>query len=228
MITLKVNGLEVSVEEGTTLLEAETFLGLPIPTLCHMEGLSPYGACRLCVVEIEKGANTKLVSSCTYPAEEGLTVRTASDRVIRARRVILELLLASCPQSKTIQDLASAHGIRRQRFKQENEDCILCGLCVRMCQEQMMAKAIGFRGRGANRSIGTAFDIKSDVCRLCGGCIYVCPACQLRCTYTEPEKAICGGCANLTPPCIEKEPFDDMMCYMNPCVACEITKDKDE
>jgi len=225
MITLKVNGLDVFVEKGTTLLEAAQFIGFPIPTLCHMEGLSPYGACRLCVVEIGKGDRSKLVSSCTYPAEEGLIVRTASDRVIRARRMILELFLASCPQSKTIQDLASAHGIRQQRFKQEYEDCILCGLCVRVCQEQMMAKAIGFRGRGASRSIGTPFDIKSDVCRLCGGCIYVCPACQLRCTYTEPEKAVCGGCANLAPPCIEKEPFEDMMCYMNPCVACEIKRD---
>ena len=225
MITLRINGLDVSVEKGTTLLEAARFLGFPIPTLCYMDGLSPYGACRLCVVEIGEGPPAKLVSSCTYPAEEGLKVRTASARVLRARRMILELLLASCPQSKTIQDLASAHGIRRQRFKQEHEDCILCGLCVRMCEEQMMAKAIGFRNRGEKREIGTPFDAKSDVCRLCGGCMYVCPACQLRCTYNEPEKAICGACANLMPPCIEKEQFDDMMCYMNPCVACEIKKD---
>ncbi len=225
MITLKINGLNVSVEKGSTLLEAARFLGFPIPTLCYMDGLSPYGACRLCVVEIGEGPKAKLVSSCTYPAEEGLNVRTASERVLKARRMILELLLASCPQSKIIQDLASAHGIRRQRFRQEYEDCILCGLCVRMCEEQMMAKAVGFRGRGENRSIGTPFDIKSDVCRLCGGCMYVCPACQLRCTYTEPEKAICGGCANLSPPCVEKEQFNDMMCYMSPCVACEIKKD---
>jgi coenzyme F420 hydrogenase subunit beta len=225
MITLKINGLDVSVDKGSTLLEAARFIGFPIPTLCFMEGLSPYGACRLCVVEIGEGPKARLVSSCTYPAEEGLIVRTASKRVIRARKMILELLLASCPQSKTIQDLASAHGIRRQRFRQEYEDCILCGLCVRMCEEQMMAKAIGFRGRGERRSIGTPFDIKSDVCRQCGGCIYVCPACQLRCTYAEPEKAICGGCANLTSPCIEKEQFNDMMCYMSPCVACEIKKD---
>ncbi|MBA7669923.1 NADPH-Fe(3+) oxidoreductase subunit alpha [subsurface metagenome] len=225
MITLKINGLEVSVDKGSTLLEAARFLGFPIPTLCYMDGLSPYGACRLCVVEIGEGTKAKLVSSCTYPAEEGLSVRTTSGRVQKARRMVLELLLASCPQSKVIQDLAAAHGIRQQRFKQEHEDCILCGLCVRMCEEQMMAKAIGFRGRGENRSIGTPFDIKSDVCRLCGGCMYVCPACQLRCTYTEPEKAICGGCANLTPPCLDKEQFNDMMCYMSPCVACEIKKD---
>ena len=225
MIELKINGARVSVEESTTLLEAARFMGFPIPTLCHMEGLSPYGACRLCVVEIGEGPKAKLVSSCTYPAEAGMRVRTASERVVRARKMVIELLLATCPQSKVIQDIASAHGVRRQRFNQEHEDCILCGLCVRMCEEQMMAKAIGFRGRGESRSIGTPFDVKSDVCRLCGGCIYVCPACQLRCTYTEPEKAICGGCANLCPPCIEKPSFEDMMCYMDPCVACEIKKD---
>jgi coenzyme F420 hydrogenase subunit beta len=225
MITININGLDLQVEKGTTLLEAARFLGFPIPTLCHMEGLSPYGACRLCVVEIGESPRTRLVSSCTYPVEEGLRVRTASSRVLKARRMILELLLASCPQSKIIQDLASKHEIRQQRFRQEHDDCILCGLCVRMCEEQMAAKAIGFRGRGRTRSIGTPFDIKSEVCRLCGGCIYVCPACQLRCTYSDPEKAICGGCANISPPCVKKEKFDDMMCYMDPCVACEIKQD---
>ena len=222
MINLKINGLRVTVESGSTLLEAAEFLGFPVPTLCHLEGLTPYGACRLCVVEIGEGPKAKLVSSCTYPAEESLVVRTASSRVVRARRMVLELLLASCPQSKVIQDLASAHEVRRQRFRQEQEDCILCGRCVRICKEQMVAGAIGFSGRGEHRRVTTPFDIKSEVCRLCGGCIYVCPACQLRCTYTEPDKAICGGCANLSPPCLEKEGFDDMLCFMRPCVACEI------
>ena len=135
-----------------------------------------------------KEQKAKLVSSCTYPVEEGLRVRTASSRVMKARKMILELLLASCPQSKTIQDLASAHAINQQRFRQEHEDCILCGRCVRMCEEQMAAKAIGFRGRGEKRSLGTPFDKNSEVCRQCGGCIYVCPACQLRCTYTTPNR----------------------------------------
>jgi coenzyme F420 hydrogenase subunit beta len=225
MINLKINGIEVSVDRGTTLLEAAQFLGLPIPTLCHMEGLSPYGACRLCVVEVGDPPNSRLVTSCTYPAEEGLKVRTASARVVRARKMIVELLLASCPQSKTIQDIAAALDVRQQRFRQENEDCILCGRCVRMCAEQMAAGAIGFTGRGQERSIGTPFNSTSEVCRLCGGCMYVCPACELRCTYAEPEKAICGGCANFAPPCVDKPQFDDMMCYMQPCVACEIKKD---
>ena len=227
MITLKINGLAATVEKGSTLLEVARFLGFPIPTLCHMEGLSPYGACRLCVVEIGEGENASLVTSCNYLAREGLVVRTASSRVLRARKMILELLLASCPQSKVIQDLAAKHEVRTQRFKQEYEDCILCGLCVRMCEEQMMAKAIGFRGRGDHRTIGTPFDIQSEECRLGGGCMYVCPVCTLRCTYTERNKAICGGCANLGPPCVEKDRFDDMMCYMDPCVACEIVKDKE-
>jgi coenzyme F420 hydrogenase subunit beta len=224
MINLSINGLEVTVERGTTVLEAARFLGFPIPTLCHMEGLTPYGACRLCVVEIGTSPKGRLVSSCTYPAEENLKVRTASARVVRARKMILELLLASCPQSRVIQDLASAHEVRQQRFRQEHEDCILCGRCVRMCAEQMHAGAIGFAGRGERRRIGTPFDQRSEVCRLCGGCIYVCPACQLRCTYNVPERAICGACANLSPPCLEKEQFDDMMCYMKPCVACEIKR----
>ncbi|MEW5806102.1 MAG: 2Fe-2S iron-sulfur cluster-binding protein [Acidobacteriota bacterium] len=225
MIKLTINGLPVTVEEGTTVLEAAKFLGFPIPTLCYMDGLTPYGACRLCVVEIGEGPRARMVSSCTYPVEEGLKVRTASSRVLKARKMVLELLLASCPQSKIIQDLASAHEVRQQRFRQEHEDCILCGLCIRMCREQMMAGAIGFRGRGEQRSLGTPFDAKSEVCRLCGGCMYVCPACQLRCTFTDPERAICGGCANLSPPCVNKPQFDDMMCYMAPCVACEIKKD---
>ena len=225
MTTLTINGVEVAVAEGSTILEAAEFLGFPIPTLCHLEGLTPYGACRLCVVEVGNGAGTKLVSSCTHPVQEGLTVRTASSRVLRARRLIVELMLASCPQSKTIQDLASSLEVRQQRFRQEYEDCILCGRCVRMCAEQMVAGAIGFRGRGQRRSIGTPFDASSEVCRLCGGCIYVCPACELRCTYNEPDKALCGGCANLAPPCVEKPRFDDMMCFMQPCVACEIKPD---
>ncbi|MDP8207876.1 MAG: 2Fe-2S iron-sulfur cluster-binding protein [Candidatus Electryonea clarkiae] len=224
MISFELNGLQVQVEEGSTLLEAAKFFGFPIPTLCHMDGLEPYGACRLCVVEIGEGSKAKLVTSCTYRAEEGLKVRTSSERVVKARKMIIELLLASTPQSKVIQDLAAEHHVMQQRFRQEHEDCILCGLCVRMCKEQMVAGAIGFRGRGENRSIGTPFDMKSEQCRLCGGCMYVCPVCTLRCTFNDPDRAVCGGCANLAAPCVEEEKFHDLMCYMSPCVACEIVE----
>ncbi len=221
MINLMINGISVQVENGTTLLEAAKFLGIHIPTLCYNEGLSPYGACRLCVVEIGEKPASKLVTSCTYPATEGLRVLTHSERVLKARKVIIELHLASCPTSKVIQDLASKHGVRQVRFKQEYEDCVNCGLCVRMCAEQMRGKAIGFVGRGNKRHITTPFDIKSEECRLCGGCIYICPACQTRCLGPNVKESgvVCNACANLEPPCVDY--FDTMMCYMDPCVACE-------
>ena len=226
MVSLTINNVKVEAEEGSTLLEVARLYGIGIPTLCHHDELTPYGACRLCTVEVDDGRSTKLVASCLYPVFCGVKVRTHTRRVIEGRKMLLELLIARCPNSKTLQDLASKIGLEEARFNMENEECILCGLCVRMCAEQMMGKAIGFQQRGENRTIGTPFDIKSEECRLCGGCIYVCPACQLRCTYVDPEKAICGGCANLSPPCIEKQQFNDMMCYMEPCVACEIKDDK--
>ena len=221
-----LNGLEVQVPEGHgTILEVCKFFGIDIPTLCYEEGLEPYGGCRLCLVEIGSDSNTKLVSSCTYPVSEGLRVRTNTNRVVHARRLMIELHVALCPSSKIIQDLASKLHVRKVRFKAKHEDCVLCGRCVRMCEEQMVAKAIGFRGRGQNRTIGTPFDIRSEECRLCGGCMHVCPACELRCTYTDPDQVICGGCANLAAPCVDQPRFGEMMCYMAPCVACEIQKD---
>ncbi len=221
MINLYVNGIATQAEPGMKLLEVAQFMGIHIPTLCHHEGLTPYGACRLCVVEVGTGANSRLVSSCTYPATEGLRILTHSERVLKARKMIIELYLATCPSSKVIQDLASKFGVRQVRFKQEYEDCINCGLCVRMCAEQMQGKAIGFVERGGKRHITTAFDRKSEECRLCGGCMYICPACQMRCTGPMTDEfVICNACANLEPPCIDY--FDTMMCYMDPCVACEL------
>ena len=218
MINLTIDGLDVQVEEGSSLLDTARFYGIEIPTLCHYDGLSDYGACRLCIVEIGKGANAKLVSSCTYPAEEGLLVRTNSKRVVESRKMLVELLLAMCPSSKTIQDLAAAMEVRQVRFKVDHNDCILCGLCVRMCAEQMDARAIGFVNRGKDRKITTPFDIKSDVCRTCGACMYICPACELRCQGPDPPGDVCGACANIEPVCLEDE--DDKMCFMNPCGWC--------
>ncbi len=213
MLTLRINGIVVQVEEGWTILETANFYGIDIPTLCHHDGLSDYGACRLCLVEIGEGKNAKYVSSCTYPAQEGLVVRTHSKKVNDYRKLIIELMLARCPSSKTIQDLASKYGVTKVRFKIKNDDCILCGLCVRICKEQMMAGAIDFVNRGKDRKITTPFDIKSDVCRTCGACMYICPVCQLRCQGPEPPGTVCGGCANLQPTCLDH--YDDAQCFMS-------------
>ena len=221
MTTLRINGIETDVEEGTTVLEAARLLGIDIPTLCHDDGLSPYGACRLCIVEAVDGKRKKMVASCVCAAEavEGFDVRTHSTRVLKARRMLIELLLAECPTSKTIQDLAARYDVRRVRFRQDNKQCILCGLCVRMCAEQMGASAIGYVDRGTNRRISTPFDVASDVCRLCGACMYICPAIELRCLGSSPiEGEVCGSCQSLQPTCVEVYP--DHMCFMGDTGSC--------
>jgi len=230
MPNIRIDGIDFEAEEGWTILEVARFLGLDIPTLCYDEGLSPWGGCRLCVVEIGEGDDTRLASSCTYPVQEGLVIRTASRRVVRARQVLIELLLASCPTSKVIQDLAAKMGVERTRFKPDWEDCIYCGLCVRICEEQMMAKAIGFADRGGKLKITTPFDKTSEVCRTCGGCIYICPACQLRCEGPEPSEVVCGRCYNaMQPTCLDH--YEDYKCYMGlkgDCGTCITEKPENE
>jgi bidirectional [NiFe] hydrogenase diaphorase subunit len=220
MISFILNGLEVQTEEGSTILEACKFYGLEIPTLCYNEGLQPYGGCRLCLVEIGTGENSRLVSSCTYPVEEGLIVRTNTKRVVSARKMMIELLVSISPQSKTIQDLASKYHVTKVRFPVRNEDCVLCGLCVRMCKEQMQSGAIGFTERGYKKKIVTPFNIRSEQCRLCGGCIYICPACQMRCQGPDAPTDLCSGCLSLEPSCIETH--DDYQCWMGTTGDCGI------
>ena len=224
MITLTINGLPVSVEEGTTLLEAARFLGFPIPTLCHMDGLSPYGACRLCVVEIGEGPKAKLVSSCTYPAEKG----SRSDGVIARHPGTQDDPGAPAGLVPAVEDdpgpclglrgpsaalpagVRGLHPLRPLRAHVRGADDGQGHRLPRARRETEHRHALRHQVRGLPA-------VRRLHVRL--------PACQLRCTYTEPEKAICGGCANLSPPCLEKEQFDDMMCSMAPCVACEIKKD---
>ena len=228
MIEFIVDGIDVQIEEGSSILDAAKFYGIDIPTLCHHDGLTDYGACRLCIVEIGEGDKARLVSSCTYPAEQGLVVRTNSKRVVQARKILVELLLAMCPSSKIIQDIASTMEVRKVRFNVEHKDCILCGLCTRMCAEQMDAQAIDFVNRGKDRKITTPFDIKSDVCRTCGACMYICPVCELRCEGPDAPGDVCGGCANVLPVCLEDE--DDKMCFLDTCGWCykELGKTKNK
>jgi len=222
--TVKINGIEVEVERGSTVLDAVRFLGIPIPTLCHEDGLAPYGACRLCLVEVSNGntsgARRKLQASCCLPAEDGMVVLTHSSRVERARKLLLEMYVATCPSSKRIQDLASAMGLRECRYEAKHETCIQCGLCVRMCEEQMMAGAIGFSGRGLNRSVSRPFDMTSEQCRQCGACLYICPVCESRCQGPQAESTLCNGCLNISTVCFQS--YDNAMCFLEPCHACEI------
>ena len=174
-ITLTIDDQQVSVESGSTVLEACQELGIKIPTLCYHKALPPYGACRLCLVEAGTEKRMKVTASCTYPVWDGLVVRTNTERVLKSRRIMAELLLARCPNSEKVKEIAAEIGVTETRFPKKNEDCILCGLCVRVCTELMKTGAIDFRGRGDTREIAPAYDKHSPICMACGACQIICP-----------------------------------------------------
>ena len=175
MVTLTIDGQEIQAEEGATILEVARQEGIEIPTLCYHEAVSPAGVCRLCMVEITKDTRSRLVASCLYPAEEGLEVKSHSERVMNIRKTVMELLLARCPNSKPIQDLARSMGIETTDFDLEDMDCILCGLCVRVCEEIAGVSAISLVSRGTQRKVAPPFDEPSEDCIGCGSCARVCP-----------------------------------------------------
>ncbi len=175
MVKFTIDGEETEVEQGTTILEAAQKLGIEIPTLCYHKGLTPYGACRVCLVEIIENGKTSLQASCIYKARDGLAIKTNTDRVAKTRKLMVELLLARCPDAKPVQELAEKLGVHKIRIARKNEDCLLCGLCVRMCEERMGRGAISFAHRGIRRKVEPAFDVQSDVCQTCGACYFVCP-----------------------------------------------------
>src|SRR5512136_1273598 len=147
MILFKIDGQPVEAPEGVNLLEAALDAGIEIPHLCYNESVKPYGACRLCLVEVSRKGRSRMTTSCTYPVLEGIEVFTQTEKVLRARRIILELILAMCPGDALIQEMAQKMGIRDVRFKKEEKDCILCGLCARVCDEVVGAHAIQFASR---------------------------------------------------------------------------------
>jgi coenzyme F420-reducing hydrogenase beta subunit len=177
-VTLKIDGKEVKAPEGTSILEVAKKLGIKIPTLCYNSALEPFGSCRVCSVEItDRRGSKKIVTSCNYPVTEGLEVSTNSEKVLKTRKLLLELLLARCPKVKTIQDLAREYGVEKPRFWIEDaeEDCILCGLCARVCQERIGVYAINFAKRGVEREVTAPYHSYSDDCIGCGACALVCP-----------------------------------------------------
>ena len=177
MIPVTIDGQNIEVEEGTTILEAAQSLGIEIPTLCHHPALEPYGACRLCTVEITYNGRSRLVTSCNYPIRWEIEVQTASEKVLQGRKLLAELLLARCPNAPKVQEIAASLGVVETRFESGREDelCYLCGLCVRVCEELIGQSAISFFGRGVDRAVGPPFLKFSDACIACGACAFVCP-----------------------------------------------------
>ncbi len=197
MVNLTIDGRKIEAPDGWTVLRAAKEAGIDIPTLCHHESLDPYGACRFCTVEVTTRGKTKLVTSCTLPVAEGQEIRTQSEAVKKTRRILAELMLARCPNSKVIRELAERVGVKESRFRRppgdlatitDQEGCILCGMCVRICDDVMQVGAIGFEGRGVRRKVTNPFREPSDTCLVCGACSSVCPTNAIEHSRIRPQK----------------------------------------
>jgi len=181
VVHLTVDDKQIGVSDGQTILEAVARMpGIGnIPALCYHPAVKPYGACRMCTVEVSEDGGTKFkfVAACLYLVKEGLVVKTNTERVRKLRKGIVELLLARCPNVKRIQELAEEYGVEKPRFVIGDQDCILCGLCVRACQEIIGKSAISLVNRGIYREVATpfyAYELNQD-CIGCGDCSFVCP-----------------------------------------------------
>ncbi len=186
-ILLQIDGKEVKASEGMTVLEAAQSIGISIPTLCHYEKLDPYGACRICTVEVETGGRTNLVAACIFPVAQDLVVRTRSEKIDQTRKTLLELMLAHAPDSPALLELAQEYGADKDRFEKESSFCILCGLCVRYCAEVKKMNAIGFVDRGPSREINFIPEIASKECWNCKECFPLCPTSYVQAAYHLTE-----------------------------------------
>jgi len=191
-ILLQIDGKQVQAREGMTILEAAQSAGIVIPTLCHHEKLEPYGACRICIVQVTVGDWTRLVVSCVYLVEENLVVRTRSEKIDRNRKTILELLLAHAPDSPKLHELAQEYGADKDRFEKEASFCIHCGLCVRYCAEVKKKNAVGFVDRGIRKEISFIPEIASIECWDCKECFPLCPTSALQAAFVL-TKALASG-----------------------------------
>jgi NADP-reducing hydrogenase subunit HndD len=199
-VTITIDGKQVSVDKGSTVFQAAKAAGISIPHLCYQKDFRPSSACRICVVEVE-GART-LVPSCSYPVSQGMVVRTDTPRIMKARKLVLELLLSdhpfacmTCEKSGSckLENYAYQYGVRSSRFDGEQHHypidisnpfigrdynkCILCGRCVAACNEVQGWNAIDFIGRGFATRVGTAYDrgLRDSPCVFCGQCVQSCP-----------------------------------------------------
>jgi predicted molibdopterin-dependent oxidoreductase YjgC len=174
-ITITIDGQKVEATAGERLLDVCNRLGIFIPTLCDHDQLKAYGACRLCLVEWDRGDWSKMVTSCNFPVKEGHVFKTNSDKVNRERRMIMEWTLARSSQTPEIVALAKRLGVEVTRFPERAEGCILCGMCVRACSEIVEADAISFSERGPVRKVASPFYDEASDCIGCGTCATICP-----------------------------------------------------
>lgn len=195
-VTLTIDGAKIRTMKGTSVLEVAMEYGICIPHLCHVPNLSDIGACRLCIVEHVQNGRSKITTSCTLNVQEGMVIRSNSERIAKLRRGIAELLVAEAPNSRAVQDIAVRCGVREVRYPFRNKNCTLCGRCVRICSEMWQANAIGFIGRGKDRHVDFPFGSKPDSCKDCNTCIDLCPMTITPCPgpMKTGEEFLCAQC----------------------------------
>lgn len=175
-VTFKISGRTCEGWYGESLLGALRRCGYQVPSLCYHEAVSTYGACRLCLVEVSKGKRRKLTTSCNFPVQDGIEVFLNTETVIKHRQMMLKLLLAMAPAAEEILALAAEHGVTETPFTpNQDHECVLCGLCNRVCKEAVGADAIGFSSRGLNKEMSSPYHEANEACIGCGACAYVCP-----------------------------------------------------
>jgi bidirectional [NiFe] hydrogenase diaphorase subunit len=192
MIQMTLNNKKIEAPENLTILEVARKHGIDIPTLCYHEALEPYGVCRLCIVEVGGSLRKGIRISCIQNVMNGLIVDTESERVKRNRQFLFELLLARSPDSKQLIDLAAKHGVFESRFYEGDSDdnCVRCGLCVRVCRDKIGAFALCFAHRGYDRTVTTDFESLSEYCIGCGTCAQICPTGAIRMKDEGGERII--------------------------------------
>ena len=195
-VTVNIDGADIKAPRGSSILEVAIEYGICIPHLCHVPNLSDIGACRLCIVELVENGRSKVTTSCTLSIQQGMEVLTNTDKIRRLRRNIAELLVAEAPNSRAIQDIAVRCGVKDVRYPFRNNNCVLCGRCVRACTELWQAKAIGFVGRGIDRHVERPLDLYSELCKKCDYCIDLCPMTITPCEgpMKPGEEYLCGKC----------------------------------
>jgi NAD-dependent dihydropyrimidine dehydrogenase PreA subunit len=182
-IEITINGRKVKASEREPLLDVCARESIYVPALCHHYRLEPYGVCRVCLVKVSWGKKSKYVTACNYPVESGDIFDTETEDIKKLRRMSIEALLGRCPGEPKIVEFARRHGVTESRFappKPEGDDCILCGLCVRVCDEVVGARALGFMGRGPSREVSTPYLVDPDSCIGCGACSALCPTTRMK------------------------------------------------
>jgi bidirectional [NiFe] hydrogenase diaphorase subunit len=197
-VTLRIDGAPVKAAQGTSVLEAALDYGICIPHLCNIKGVSPVGVCRLCIVEVEKKGKSRVTASCTLEVEEGMEIKAHTEKVNRIRKGVAELLVAEAPNSRAVQDIAVLCGVTSVGYPFRNEQCVLCGRCVRVCTEVWRGNALGQVGRGELQHIALPFDKRPDSCKRCNACITVCPMMITPCDgpMKTGQEYLCGKCAS--------------------------------